>query len=119
MTNGKITIRQNFRLNDEDYYTIFDVPIDVTNLIEASDERRPCDDMDNALLSPEEIDAEAANDVGILFAPGDATEIDFDDLDDDEGDDDNDDDGEENVDQDDDEDDGANENDGDDDGVAD
>lgn len=84
--NGEqITIRQNFRLNDEDHYTILDVPIAVTNSIEASDERPSCDDLDNALLSPEEIDAQGANEVGVLFAPGDATEIDLADFDDAEG----------------------------------
>ncbi|KAL2756364.1 hypothetical protein ACRALDRAFT_2078103, partial [Sodiomyces alcalophilus JCM 7366] len=70
-----ISIRQNFRLNDEDHYTIFDVPISVTNGIDEDDERPDCDALDNPLLSPEEIDVEGANAVGVLFAPGDSTEI--------------------------------------------
>lgn len=43
----------------------------------------------NELLSPEDIDAESANAVGVLFAPDDATEVDFEEGggDDDEGDD--------------------------------
>ncbi|KAK6865982.1 hypothetical protein PG995_002510 [Apiospora arundinis] len=35
----------------------------------------PCDSVNNPLLTPEEIDATSANTVGILFAPGDATQI--------------------------------------------
>ena len=39
-------------------------------------ERPSCDDLDNEMLDPEEIDVEGANeDVGILFAPGDSTEV--------------------------------------------
>ncbi|KAI0523761.1 hypothetical protein F5B22DRAFT_633870 [Xylaria bambusicola] len=70
-----ISIRQNFRLNDEDHYTIFDVPISVTNRIDFAGNNPACDSVDNPLLTPEEIDAEAANNVGVLFAPGDATVI--------------------------------------------
>ncbi|GAP83332.1 putative wd40 repeat-like protein [Rosellinia necatrix] len=70
-----ISIRQSFRLNGEDHYTIFDVPISVTNSIEFAGNNPACDSVDNALLTPEEIDAETANSVGILFAPGDATVI--------------------------------------------
>ncbi|KAH6998082.1 hypothetical protein BKA56DRAFT_566797 [Ilyonectria sp. MPI-CAGE-AT-0026] len=70
-----ISIRQNFRLNGEDHYTIFDVPIAVTNSIEEKDDRPACDSLTNELLSYEEIDAETANEVGVLFAPGDATEV--------------------------------------------
>ncbi|KAH8170222.1 hypothetical protein LIA77_10766 [Sarocladium implicatum] len=75
-----ISIRQNFRLNDTDYYTIFDVPISVTNSIEEDDDRPSCDSLDNELLSPEEIDMETANEVGVLFAPGRASEVDVGDL---------------------------------------
>ncbi|KAH9902214.1 hypothetical protein F4778DRAFT_781448 [Xylariomycetidae sp. FL2044] len=71
-----ISIRQNFRLNGEDYYTIFDVPISVTNRIEFKGDNPDCDSVNNPLLTPEEIDADAANAVGILFAPGDATIVD-------------------------------------------
>lgn len=67
-----ISIRQNFRLNNEDHYTIFDVPISVTNKIPFTGNNPPCDDLNNPLLTPEEINATAANSVGILFAPGNA-----------------------------------------------
>ncbi|KAK6954475.1 hypothetical protein Daesc_004442 [Daldinia eschscholtzii] len=70
-----ISIRQNFRLNGEDHYTIFDVPISVTNKIEFTGDNPPCDLVNNPLLTPEEIDAESANSVGILFAPGDSTVV--------------------------------------------
>ncbi|KAI1253089.1 hypothetical protein MGN70_005297 [Eutypa lata] len=70
-----ISIRQNFRLNGEDHYTVFDVPISVTNKIEFNGINPDCDSVDNPLLSPGEIDAESANSVGVLFAPGDATVI--------------------------------------------
>ena len=52
------------------------MPISVTNSIEFSGLNPSCDALDNALLSPKEIDAEGANaPVGVLFAPGDATVI--------------------------------------------
>ncbi|KAK8139752.1 hypothetical protein PG984_000875 [Apiospora sp. TS-2023a] len=70
-----ISIRQNFRLNGEDHYTIFDVPISVTNKIDFTGNNPPCDSVNNPLLAPEDIDATSANTVGILFAPGDATHI--------------------------------------------
>ncbi|KAI8966041.1 hypothetical protein F5Y11DRAFT_311222 [Daldinia sp. FL1419] len=70
-----ISIRQNFRLNGEDHYTIFDVPISVTNKIDFIGDNPPCDLVNNPLLTPEEIDAESANSVGILFAPGDSTVV--------------------------------------------
>ncbi|CCT62445.1 uncharacterized protein FFB20_06166 [Fusarium fujikuroi] len=70
-----ISIRQNFRLNGDDHYTIFDVPINVTNSIPEDDDRPSCDELSNDILSPEEIDAEAANKVGVLFAPDDSTEL--------------------------------------------
>jgi hypothetical protein len=78
---GQISIRQRFRLDDEEHYTIFDVPISVTNSIESSNNRPPCDILVNEMLSPEEIDVEAANEVGVLFAPGDATRVEFDEVD--------------------------------------
>ncbi|KAI0394041.1 hypothetical protein F5Y17DRAFT_458329 [Xylariaceae sp. FL0594] len=70
-----ISIRQNFRLNGDDHYTIFDVPVAVTNKIDSVGDNPACDSVDNPLLTPEEINAEAANSVGVLFAPGDATVI--------------------------------------------
>ena len=51
------------------------MPISVTNSIEASASRADCDSLDNPLLTPEQINASAANAVGILFAPGDSTQI--------------------------------------------
>ncbi|KAM5355822.1 hypothetical protein ACJ41O_002468 [Fusarium nematophilum] len=76
-----ISIRQTFRLNGDDYYTIFDVPIAVINAIEENDDRPSCDDLSNELLPFEELDVESANEVGVLFAPGDATEIETSDAD--------------------------------------
>ncbi|KAF6803411.1 hypothetical protein CPLU01_00703 [Colletotrichum plurivorum] len=70
-----ISIRQNFRLNGEDHYTIFDVPISVTNSIPEKDGRPSCDALNNPLLTEAELDAPSANAVGVLFAPGDSTEI--------------------------------------------
>lgn len=81
----QISIRQSFRLNGEDHYTIFDVPISVTNSIEDDDERPSCDVLTNELLSPEDIDVESANEVGVFLAPDDATEIEFEDAQKDNG----------------------------------
>ncbi|KAI5466126.1 hypothetical protein BGZ63DRAFT_470134 [Mariannaea sp. PMI_226] len=74
-----ISIRQNFRLNGEDHYTIFDLPISVTNSIEKNQNRSSCDSLSNELLSYDKIDAESANEIGVLFAPGDATKVESDD----------------------------------------
>ncbi|KAK0387595.1 hypothetical protein NLU13_3841 [Sarocladium strictum] len=71
-----ISIRQNFRLNGEDHYTIFDVPISVTNRIDQRADRPSCDSLNNELLSPEQIDMASADEVGVLFAPGEAQEVD-------------------------------------------
>lgn len=70
--NYNISIRQNFVMNDTDFYTIFDVPIAVTNSIPASISRAQCDALNNPLLTPEQINASAASSVGVLFAPGDS-----------------------------------------------
>ncbi|KAM0332490.1 hypothetical protein ACHAQA_002772 [Verticillium albo-atrum] len=70
-----ISIRQNFRLNGEGHYTIFDVPILLTNRIEEREDRPDCDALNNPLLTPEELDIETANEVGIFAAPGGSTEI--------------------------------------------
>ncbi|KAL2124631.1 hypothetical protein VTJ04DRAFT_996 [Mycothermus thermophilus] len=70
-----VSIRQSFRLNGEDHYTVFDLPISVTNSIPESLSRPQCDELDNELLSPEEISASNDESVGILFAPGDATPV--------------------------------------------
>ena len=68
-----ISIRQSFRLNGEDHYTIFDVPISVTNSIEERSDRPSCGALDNALWTPEDILESADFDVPALFAPGDST----------------------------------------------
>ncbi|KAF4975903.1 hypothetical protein FZEAL_7376 [Fusarium zealandicum] len=70
-----ISIRQNFRLNGDNHYTIFDVPISVTNSIGEDDDRPSCDALSNKIIPYQEIDVKSANEVGVLFAPGDATEI--------------------------------------------
>ncbi|KAK1834672.1 hypothetical protein QBC39DRAFT_7973 [Podospora conica] len=70
-----ISIRQNFRLNGENHYTIFDVPISVTNSIPASAARPACDSIANPMLAPEEVDVVGANNLPVMFAPGDATVI--------------------------------------------
>ncbi|KAK4251864.1 hypothetical protein C7999DRAFT_10416 [Corynascus novoguineensis] len=68
-----ISIRQSFRLDGEDHYTVFDLPISVTNSIPASIERPSCDTLDNPLLTHEEILASADTNMPVMFAPGDAT----------------------------------------------
>lgn len=65
-----ISIRQNFRVNNTDYYTIFDLPISVTNSIDNATTRPDCNALENPMLTPEQINATAANRVGVLFAPG-------------------------------------------------
>ena len=47
----------------------------MTNRIEERSDRPSCALLENPLLTPEEIDAEGANDVPVLFAPGSATTI--------------------------------------------
>lgn len=68
-----ISIRQNFRLNGADHYTIFDLPISVTNKIDFGVVRPSCDSLNNPLLTPAQINA--TNDVPVMFAPGDATVV--------------------------------------------
>jgi len=46
-----ITIQQNFRLNGTDFFTIFDLPISVTNSISEDSNRPSCDELNNPLLS--------------------------------------------------------------------
>ncbi|KAK3337227.1 WD40 repeat-like protein [Cercophora scortea] len=70
-----ISIRQNFRLNGVDHYTIFDLPISVTNKIDADLTRPTCDSLNNPLLTYEQINATGANDLPAMFAPGDATVV--------------------------------------------
>lgn len=70
-----ISIRQNFRLNDTDHYTIFDLPISVTNAIDDSTARPDCASLENPMLTPDQTNVSAANSVGILFAPGDSQSV--------------------------------------------
>lgn len=67
-----ISIHQNFRLNNTDYYTIFDLPISVTNSIDNSTARPDCNALNNPMLTPAQINMTAANRIGVLFAPGDS-----------------------------------------------
>ncbi|KAJ5794619.1 hypothetical protein N7457_001218 [Penicillium paradoxum] len=50
-----ISMHQSFRWNDTDYYTVFDLPISVTNSIPESDDRIDCALLENKLLSAAEI----------------------------------------------------------------
>lgn len=70
-----VSIRQNFRLNGKDHYTVFDLPVSVTNSIPAGLFRPSCDAVNNPLLTPEQVNVTGANDVPVLFAPGDATAV--------------------------------------------
>lgn len=56
-----ISIRQNFRLNGSNEYTIFDLPIKVTNSIPAESNRPSCAALNNSLLTPEALAASANN----------------------------------------------------------
>ena len=69
----QISIRQNFRLNGQDHYTIFDVPISVTNRIEEDFNRPSCEGLLNPLMTPEQVNVTGANNLPVMFAPGDAT----------------------------------------------
>lgn len=71
----QISIRQSFRLNGQDHYTIFDLPISVTNSIPASENRTSCDALNNPLLAPEQVRASGDAAVPVMFAPGDATSV--------------------------------------------
>lgn len=74
---AQISLRQNFQLNGVSHYTIFDLPISVTNRIDPGLDRPLCDELNNPLLDEDRIDARSANSVGVLFAPGDATKVQF------------------------------------------
>jgi hypothetical protein len=50
-------MHQSFRLNGSDYYTIFDLPIQVTNSIPANDSRSSCDSLNNQLLQGDQVNA--------------------------------------------------------------
>jgi hypothetical protein len=64
----QISIRQNFRLNGTEQYTIFDLPINVTNSI-PRENRTSCDSLNNPLLTWEELRASASN---VTVIPGTA-----------------------------------------------
>lgn len=48
-----ISIQQSFRFNGYDYYTVFDLPISVSNSIPHNPNRPSCDILNNPLLPPE------------------------------------------------------------------
>jgi hypothetical protein len=58
---SQISIHQNFRLNGSNYYTIFDLPIQVTNAIPVlgynSSTRPTCDSLNNTILSNQQLNA--------------------------------------------------------------
>ncbi len=58
-----------------DHYTIFDLPISVTNEISASPSRPSCDSLNNPLLPPDQINRNDTDTLGVLFAPGDSTVV--------------------------------------------
>ena len=52
------------------------MPIAVTNSIgDMGGARPPCDMLNNPMMPPEQVNMAVANNVGILFAPGDATPV--------------------------------------------
>ena len=51
-----ISMHQSFRWNGTDYYTVFNLPISVTNSISESSERVNCDLLENKYLSEKIID---------------------------------------------------------------
>lgn len=57
----QISIRQNFRLNGTDHYTIFDLPIHVTNSIPNESNRPSCEELNNPLLDEPTLQASASN----------------------------------------------------------
>lgn len=63
---SQISIRQNFRLNNTDQYTIFDLPIQVTNSIPAQTDRSSCDALNNPLMTEAALNASASNFTRIL-----------------------------------------------------
>jgi hypothetical protein len=54
-----ISIRQNFRLNGTNMYTIFDLPVQVTSDIPTNSSRPSCDSLDNEFLSQEALNTSA------------------------------------------------------------
>lgn len=54
-----VSFHQSFRLNGSDYYTVFNLPVAVTNRIDTSDKRSPCNSLLNTLLTAEEVQRSA------------------------------------------------------------
>lgn len=71
LNKRQISIHQNFRLNGTNLYTIFNLPIYVTNNIPPESDRPSCDSLNNELLSEAALDASANTFVRI---PGTAIE---------------------------------------------
>lgn len=67
----QISIHQNFRLNGTNLYTIFNLPIHVTNEIPSESDRPSCDSLNNEMLSEAALNASANTFVRI---PGTAIE---------------------------------------------
>lgn len=65
----QISIRQNFRLNGTNEYTIFDLPIQVTNSIPAESKRPSCEALNNTMLNQSTLDASANNFTRIAGTP--------------------------------------------------
>jgi hypothetical protein len=53
----QISMHQSFRLNGSDYYTIFNLPIQVTNAIPDSSTRPTCDSLNNKLLPADQMNS--------------------------------------------------------------
>lgn len=51
-----ISVHQSFRLNGTDYYTVFELPISVTNSITESSKRIECDLLENTLIDSAQVD---------------------------------------------------------------
>ncbi|KKA26744.1 hypothetical protein TD95_000884, partial [Thielaviopsis punctulata] len=68
-----ISILQFFRLNNKNHYTIFNLPISVTNSIPKNSARPSCDSINNPLLSPNETISDPT--IKTLFGPGDSTTV--------------------------------------------
>lgn len=50
-----VSIHQSFRLNDADYYTVFNLPIAVTNRISESANQSSCESLTNPLVGWEKV----------------------------------------------------------------
>ncbi|KAJ5360302.1 Mannosyltransferase 1 CMT1 [Penicillium concentricum] len=70
-----ISMHQSFRWNGTDYYTVFDLPISVTNSIPDSDDRIDCDLLENKLLSAAEIGESSDSLPGQPWVEGGATTV--------------------------------------------